>query len=148
METSLIEEFSYPKLGPGQLWDVTAAEIEKMGGTILRHCKVTKLHKDENNHLTSLIYETEGREVTVEGDIFISSMPVKDLMAGMNDVPKEEADIAAGLPYRDYMTVGLLLPKLNLKNKTKLKTIGNIVPDCWVYVHDRTVLTGTFPDIQ
>ena len=42
------------------------------------------------------------------------------------------------------MTVGLLLPKLNLKNKTKLKTIGNIVPDCWVYVHDRDVMLGRF----
>ena len=144
VETSLIEEFSYPKLGPGQLWDVTAAEIEKMGGIILRNCKATKLHKDANNHITSLTYETAGQEVTVEGDIFISSMPVKDLVAGMNDVPETEAAIAGGLPYRDYMTVGLLLPKLNLKNKTKLKTIGNIVPDCWVYVHDRTVQLGRF----
>lgn len=144
VETSLIEEFSYPKLGPGQLWDVTAEEIRKMGGTILRNCKVTKLHKDAQNHITSLTYENNGSEVTAEGDIFISSMPVKDLIAGMNDVPKTEAAIAAGLPYRDYMTVGLLLPKLNLKNKTKMKTIGNIVPDCWVYVHDRNVELGRF----
>lgn len=144
VETSLIEEFSYPKLGPGQLWDVTAEEIQKMGGTILRNCKVTKLHKDAQNHITSLTYENNGSEVTAEGDIFISSMPVKDLIAGMNDVPKTEAAIAAGLPYRDYMTVGLLLPKLNLKNKTKMKTIGNIVPDCWVYVHDRNVELGRF----
>jgi hypothetical protein len=69
---------------------------------------------------------------------------VKDLIAGMNDVPKEVAEIAAGLPYRDYMTVGLLVPKLNLKNKTKMKTIGNIVPDDWVYVHDRSVMLGRF----
>lgn len=144
VETSLIEEFSYPKLGPGQLWDVTAEEIQKMGGTILCNCKVTRLHKNEQNHITSLTYETNEGEATVEGDIFISSMPVKDLVAGMNDVPKTEAEIAAGLPYRDYMTVGLLLPKLNLKNKTKLKTIGNIVPDCWVYVHDRNVQLGRF----
>lgn len=144
VETSLIEEFSYPKLGPGQLWDVTASEIEKLGGKILRNCKVTKLHKDTQNHITSLTYEHEDSEVTVEGDIFISSMPVKDLVAGMNDVPAEPRRIAAGLPYRDYITVGLLLPKLNLKNKTKLKTIGNIVPDCWVYVHDRNVQLGRF----
>ncbi len=144
VETSLIEEFSYPKLGPGQLWDVTADEIRKLGGTILTDCLVTKLHKDADNRITSLTYVNDGREVTVEGDIFISSMPVKDLIAGMNDVPKRPAEIAAGLPYRDYMTVGLLLPKLNLKNKTKLKTIGNIVPDCWVYVHDRDVMLGRF----
>lgn len=144
VETSLIEEFSYPKLGPGQLWDVTAEEFQKMGGTILRNSKVTNLHKDADNHITSLTYETNGEKVTVEGDIFISSMPVKDLIAGMNDVPPVPAQIAAGLPYRDYMTVGLLLPKLNLKNKTKMKTIGNIVPDCWVYVHDRSVKLGRF----
>lgn len=144
VETSLIEEFSYPKLGPGQLWDVTAGEIQKMGGTILRNSRVTGLHKDEKNHITSLTYEADGQINTVEGDIFISSMPVKDLVAGMNDVPEAPARIAAGLPYRDYMTVGLLLPKLNLKNKTKIKTISNIVPDCWVYVQDRSVQLGRF----
>lgn len=144
VETSLIEEFSYPKFGPGQLWDVTAEEIQKMGGTILRNCRVESFHKDDNNHITSLTYEVNDEKITVEGDIFISSMPIKDLVAGMNDVPKKPAEIAAGLPYRDYMTVGLLLPKLNLKNKTKIKTINNIVPDCWIYVHDRSVKLGRF----
>lgn len=144
VETSLIEEFSYPKLGPGQLWEVTADRIREMGGEILCHSRAVRLHKDENNRLTAITYETPEGEVTADGDIFISSMPVKDLVAGINDVPKDMAAIAAGLPYRDYMTVGLLLPKLNLKNKTKLKTIGNIVPDCWIYVHDRTVKLGRF----
>lgn len=78
------------------------------------------------------------------GDYFISSMPVKDLVAGMNDVPSEPARIAAGLPYRDYMTLGVLVPKINLVNKTDIKTVGNIVPDCWVYVQDRTVKLGRF----
>ncbi len=82
--------------------------------------------------------------MTVEGDIFISSMPVKDLVAGMNDVPKAEAAIAAGLPYRDYMTVGLLLPRLNLKNKTKLKNHRQHRTGLLVYVHDRTVQLGRF----
>ena len=144
VETSLIESFSYPKLGPGQLWDVTAAEIEKLGGTILRHAKVTGIRKNENNIITSLQYEQDGELKTMEGDIVISSMPVKDLIAGMNDVPAEPARIAKGLPYRDYMTLGVLIPKLNLKNKTKIRTIGNIVPDNWVYVHDRTVKMGRF----
>ena len=66
VETSLIEEFSYPKLGPGQLWDVTADEIRKMGGTILTGCLVTGLHKDANDHITSLTYRRDGREITVE----------------------------------------------------------------------------------
>ena len=71
-------------------------------------------------------------------------LAVKDLVEGMNDVPKEYLDIAKGLPYRDYMTVGVLVPHLNLKNETKTKTIGNIVPDDWVYVHDRNVKMGRF----
>ena len=135
VNTSLIEEFKYPKLGPGQLWDVTAAEVEKLGGTII---------KNANNVLTSLTYEKDGQELTMEGDYFISSMPVKDLVGGMNDVPADAARIAAGLPYRDYMTLGVLVPKINLVNKTNIRTVNNIVPDCWVYVQDRNVKLGRF----
>ncbi|NLL77683.1 MAG: NAD(P)/FAD-dependent oxidoreductase [Clostridiales bacterium] len=142
VETSLIEQFKYPKLGPGQLWEVTADEVVKLGGKILLNSKVTEFIKDKNNHITALTYEHDGTATTMEGDIFISSMPVKDLIGGMNDVPKDIASIASGLPYRDYMTLGVLVPKLNLKNLTKMKTVGNIVPDCWIYVHDRTVKLG------
>ena len=144
VETSLIESFSYPKLGPGQLWDVTAEEIKKMGGTIQTGCKVVSFEKNADNHIVSLTYEKDGQAHKEDGDIFISSMPVKDLIGGMNDVPAKEAEIAAGLPYRDYRTLGVLIRKLNLKNKTKIKTIGNIVPDNWIYVHDRTVQVGRF----
>ena len=144
VETSLIEEFSYPKLGPGQLWDVTAEEIRKKGGTILTGARVTKIHKAEDGHLTGVSYEKDGQTVTMEGDYVISSMPIKDLVAGMNDVPEKPAAIAAGLPYRDYMTVGVLTPSLLLKNKTSYRTVGDIVPDNWVYVHDRSVTMGRF----
>ena len=144
VETSLIEQFKYPKLGPGELWEVTAAEVEKMGGTIIKEAKVTKLHKNEQNVLTGITYEKDGMEHQAEGDVVISSMPVKDLVGGMNEVPETPARIAKGLPYRDYMTLGVLVPKIKLKNKTKLKTVGNIVPDCWVYVQDRRVKMGRF----
>ena len=144
VETSLIEEFAYPKLGPGQLWELTAQDIQSMGGTILMNAKVIGIRKDENNRITGLVYEQDGKQITLEGDLVISSMPVKDLVLGMNDVPQQYADIARGLPYRDYMTVGVLVPKLKLKNETKIKTLGNIVPDNWVYVHDRKVQMGRF----
>jgi protoporphyrinogen oxidase len=144
VNTSLIEEFKYPKHGPGQLWDVTAAEVEKLGGTIIKNAKVTRVHKNANNVLTSLTYEKDGQELTMEGDYFISSMPVRDLVGGMNDVPADAARIAAGLPYRDYMTLGVLVPKINLVNKTNIRTVNNIVPDCWVYVQDRNVKLGRF----
>lgn len=143
VETSLIESFNYPKLGPGELWDVTASEIEKLGGHILKNCRVVSFEKD-GDKITSLTYEHDGKQIKAEADLFISSMPLKDLVGGMNDVPAKEASIAAGLPYRDYRTLGVLVPKINLKNKTKMKTIGNIIPDNWVYVHDRTVKLGRF----
>ena len=143
VETSLIEEFSYPKLGPGQLWEVTAEEIKKLGGTIIMNAKVTKIRKG-GNHIKGVSYMMDGKEMDIDGDVVISSMPVKDLVAGMNDVPADPARIAAGLPYRDYMTLGVLVPKLNLVNKTNIKTIGNIVPDNWVYVQDRNVKMGRF----
>lgn len=144
VETSLIEEFKYPKLGPGQLWDVAAKEIEKMGGQIIMNAKATKIHKNAENLIATVTYEKEGQEIEIDGDILISSMPLKDLVCGMNDVPPEELQIAQGLPYRDYMTLGVLVPKIDLENKTKLKTVGNIVPDCWVYVQDRRVKMGRF----
>ena len=141
VETSLIEEFWYPKLGPGQLWETAAAEVEKMGGEIRKGCKVTRLHTADGR-VQSLSYVQNGEEHTIEGDVFISSMPVKDLVGGMNDVPEDMSKIAAGLPYRDFVTVGLLVDKLNLKNETKLKTLNNIVPDCWIYVQDVGVKLG------
>ena len=72
----------------------------------------------------------------------ISSMPVKDLVAGMPDVPGDIARIAEGLPYRDFVTVGLLVPSLKIKNETKIKTLNNLVPDCWIYVQDVGVKLG------
>lgn len=144
VETSLIEEFKYPKLGPGELWDVTAAKVISKGGKILKNHKVVRLVKDENNHIKEVVCTTPEGEVSFEADIVISSMPVKDLVAGMNDVPEDMRTIAEGLPYRDYLTLGVLVPKLLLKNKTKHKTIGNIIPDNWVYVHDRGIHMGRF----
>ena len=87
-------------------------------------------------------YEKGDQIFEETGDIVISSMPLKDLVEGMEGVPEEIRHIASGLPYRDYMTVGLLLKKLKLKNLTKEKTVNDIIPDNWVYVHDRRVKMG------
>lgn len=144
VETSLIEEFSYPKLGPGELWDVTADRVREKGGTILTNARVTGIRRGADGAIVGVTYETPGGTKQMDGDVVISSMPIRDLVAGMNDVPAEPARIAAGLPYRDYMTVGVLIDHLNLKNETPMKTVGNIVPDNWVYVQDRTVKMGRF----
>lgn len=146
VETSLIEEFLYPKYGPGQLWELTAEKVRDMGGEILTNARVTGVHISDEKQADSVTYVTGGEERQLAADIVISSMPLKDLAAGMNDVPEDAAAVAAGLPYRDYMTVGVLVPSecLKLKNETDRKTVGNIVPDNWVYVHDRNVRMGRF----
>lgn len=144
VETSLIEEFSYPKLGPGQLWELTAKEVCDKGGRVILNARVVNIIKNGDNQVTGVTYIKDGRPITENGDYIISSMPIKDLVAGLNDVPENCQAIAKGLPYRDYMTVGVLISHLNLKNKTKIKTMGNIVPDDWVYVHDKSVKMGRF----
>ena len=144
VETSLIDAFAYPKLGPGQLWELTAEEVKKKGGRVLMHSRVTGIERGTDGAVTAVCYEKDGTAYTMAADIVISSMPLKDLVGGMRGVPADAARIAEGLPYRDYMTVGVLVPKLLLKNETKTKTLGNIVPDDWVYVHDRKVKMGRF----
>ena len=70
-------------------------------------------------------------------------MPIKDLATAMGDaIPTNVKTIAQNLPYRDFITVGLLVKKLNLKNHTNMKTISNIVPDCWIYIQERDVKLG------
>ena len=69
-------------------------------------------------------------------------MPIKDLIIGMNNVNKNIKNIATGLPYRDFITIGLILKEIKLKNTTDIKTINNIVPDCWIYVQGKEQKLG------
>ncbi len=144
VETSLIEEFSYPKFGPGQLWEITAAESEKRGVNFFLNSKAEIIHKDANNFVTGVSYRQGDELLKIDCDYLISSMPLKDLVCGIENVSDDVKKIATALPYRDYMTAGVLVSKLNLKNETDIKTIGNIIPDDWVYVHNPNVKMGRF----
>lgn len=140
-EVSLIDQFYYPKYGPGQLYEAMAKKIEDMGGRIIKNSKVIRVMQKENK-IQCITYLKNGKEYSKKVDILISSMPVKDLIESMNDVDKKIYDIASHLPYRDFITVGVLVPKLSLKNTTKIKTINNNIPDCWLYVQDDQVKLG------
>lgn len=144
IETSLIERFMYPKFGPGQMWEEVAKIIESKGGAVHRHHSATGMILKKNrissvrihNHLT-------GEDKTVCGDYFFSTMPVKDLIGGMDSaVPNEIRHVAAGLEYRDFITVGLILKKLKIRNETKIATTYNIIPDNWIYIQERDVKLG------
>lgn len=143
-ETSLIEQFIYPKLGPGQLWETAASDIKAKGGEVeLNQC--VKGIKIENGKAVSVdIINENGETRTVPCDYLLSSMPIKDLIASLTgiEVPEEVKRIASSLPYRDFITVGLLVKDLKIKNKTKIATYRNRIPDTWIYIQERDVKIG------
>jgi protoporphyrinogen oxidase len=142
VETSLITEFLYPKFGPGQLWESVAKDVVDLGGTILMNARVVRI-ETKDGRIEAVVYEKDGVAVRLEADEVISSMPLRDLVRAMGDfAPAPVREVAEGLPYRDFVTVGLLVPKLNLRNETDLTTLGDIVPDCWIYVQEREVRLG------
>jgi len=134
-ETTLIEEFSYPKYGCGQLWQLMAGKIVELGGEIHYNSTVISLD-NENNKINSIKIVENGEEKTLEADYFLSSMPVKDLVCGMTNQNEKVANIASDLPYRDYMLVGLYLNDLNLKED------GKLTKDCWIYIQEPDVKLG------
>lgn len=138
VETSLIEEFYYPKYGPGQLWEAVAKRFTDAGGTILMNKEVCAL--ENNGRAITTVQCADGS--TYRCDAVFSSMPLRQLVPALGKAPERITTIADGLPYRDFVTVGLLVDKLNLKNETKIPTLGNIVPDCWIYVQDTGVQLG------
>jgi len=143
-ETTLIERFLYPKFGPGQMWQEVAATIRQKGVKVhLRH-KVTGLQLRDNGITEAQIQDQDtGSTVTKAADYFFSTMPVKDLIESVgSDVPAKVKQVADGLVYRDFITVGLLLKKLKIQNRTKLKTTNNIIGDNWIYVQEQDVKLG------
>lgn len=140
-ETSLIERFEYPKLGPGEIWETAARKVEELGGNVIMGHEVTAV-RTHDGRVSSVV--AGGEEFPC--DVLMSTMPVKDLVAafasGGTDVPEEVSRVAEGLPYRDFVTVGLLFDHLALRNETDLATISDIVPDNWIYVQDSGIGMG------
>jgi len=143
-ETSLIEQFMYPKLGPGQLWEEVARLIQEKGGQIHFNKKVTKLvYNGGDIDSISVTGRLSGDQEIHKGDLFFSTMPVKDLIDGMEgSVPEQVRAVAGNLSYRDFITVGLLLKELKIKNSSRRKTANDIIPDNWIYIQEREVKLG------
>ena len=142
-ETSLIENFIYPKYGPGQLWETVAAGIEQGGGAVEKNHRLKKINI-QNKQVVSVVVENKNGDVLLPCEYLLSSMPVKDLIAAMQgiEIPEDVKEIASNLPYRDFITVGLLVDKLLITNKTKIKTWNNIIPDTWIYLQEPNVKIG------
>lgn len=142
--TSLIEHFLYPKLGPGQLWEEVAQRIVAGGGEIHFDTRATGIHQ-ENGRVTSVSVtdRSTGQQRTLQGDFVISTMPIKDLVAGITPPPpREVASVAAQLPYRDFITVGLLLREMKRNPQSLSESANQRPPDNWIYVQESDVRLG------
>jgi protoporphyrinogen oxidase len=144
IETSLIESFIYPKYGPGQLWETVAKDIEKRGGEVRLEQTISGIHIIDNKVDYVDITHKDGTVSQESCDYLISSMPIKELIPAIKgiEIPNEIMKIATSLVYRDFITVGLLVKKLNLTNKSIIKTYKNRIPDTWIYIQEREVKIG------
>lgn len=141
-ETSLIEFFYYPKFGSGQMYGKIAEEAKKNGARISLSTNVEKINM-QNGKIRSIIVNTNGEKREIVGDNFISSMPIAELIAKMDgDVPENIRQVASGLMYRNVRLGAFLLKKLKIKNTTGIKTYNGLVPDVWIYIQEKNILTG------
>jgi protoporphyrinogen oxidase len=128
--TSLIEEFQYPKLGPGMMWERCVELVQAAGSKVLLDTAVTAIHH-EGGRATSVTATSGGAETTYRASAVISSMPLSSLVEVMDPpAPAEVRKAAADLYYRDFLTVALVVP-------------ADRVPwdDNWIYIHDTGVKT-------
>jgi protoporphyrinogen oxidase len=140
-ETSLIERFLYPKYGPGQMWEVVAERIKGAGGAIHLNHKVVGVHR-QGTQVVAIDVRDEhlGTVRRVSCDFFISSMPIQELTALLRPEDSSIAQIAAGLPYRDFMTAGLLLKRMRVGHG--IRAVNGMPPDNWIYVQEPDVKLG------
>ena len=137
-ETSLIEKFLYPKFGPGQLWEHAAGLVRAAGGEIHFGIHIDRIHVDGNKVVSVEGLNESGERVNYAGDYFFSSMPVCDLIRAISTpVPAEVVEVAEGLMYRDFITVGLLASKLTVTEED-----GSLLKDNWIYIQEPDVVVG------
>ncbi len=140
VETSLIESFQYPKFGPGQLWECVADDVVRKGAELRKNHSVRTIHVEGNRVSSVDIVDANGEKSSESCDYLFSSMPIKDLIASLDgiEVPADVRRIASELPYRDFITVGLLVKNLEFSKEKG----ADLVPDTWIYIQERDVKVG------
>ena len=137
-ETSLIEKFLYPKYGPGQLWEHAADLIRNQGGEILLGWRATRLFVEGDTITAVEAVSGSGLRRRFAADYVFSTMPVRELIDAMDTpIPAEVREVSDGLQYRDFITVGLLVDKLRVREAD-----GGTLKDNWIYIQEPDVLVG------
>jgi protoporphyrinogen oxidase len=143
-ETSLIERFLYPKFGPGQMWEEVARQVIQRGGVLhLRHRVIGIERTGFDVTAVNVRDEVTGSVRRVACDYLISTIPVRDLAAFLHPADPQVTRIADNLPYRDFMTAGLLVRKMNTAGQQSDRRPGNgMPPDNWIYIQEPDVRIG------
>ncbi|MDY6858933.1 MAG: NAD(P)/FAD-dependent oxidoreductase [Pseudomonadota bacterium] len=139
---SLIEEFQYPRLGPGMMWEKVRDDVREKGGDVVMQSEVVGVNLD-GNRVTSIDvkhWTDDGAPATtetVEAEHFINSMAIKDLIHAFNPPPPPEVIAAAErLKYRDFLIVTLVLDH------------ADPFPDNWIYIHSPKVKVGRIQNFR
>ena len=135
--TTLIDSFRYPRLGPGQMWERVAEISAAKGHPVLLGRSVTRIHH-EAGRVTSVVTETDdGKTETYRGTDFISSIPIRELVAKLDPpAPDNVRHAADRLGYRDFISVALMINR------------PNVFPDNWIYIHDPGVRVGRIQNFK
>lgn len=143
VETSLIERFLYPKYGPGQMWEEVAERVQKKGGELLLNTRVVGIQRnDERIESVQVKDLRDGSVRTIKCDYMLSTMPIRDLAAQLQPGDREIARIAEALPYRDFMTAGLLVRRMRPTRTAGALTNNGMPADNWIYIQEPDVKLG------
>jgi protoporphyrinogen oxidase len=127
---SLIDNFMYPRNGFGRLSERMTDAIVAGGNSVELNAGVERVHRD-GNHVTAITVGTADGGERVEGDEFVSSIPLTYLVQILDPpAPPEVIEAAKSLTFRNIITVNLMLRR------------RQVTPDTWLYVHDRNILFG------
>jgi protoporphyrinogen oxidase len=141
-ETSLIERFLYPKFGPGQMWEEAASRIVAAGGAVFLQHRVVGIHRTGTRiDAVDVRDDASGEVRRVSCDYLVSTMPVKELTELLQPPSQEIAAIAGALPYRDFMTAGLLVKRMRTGGPG-VSAVNGMPPDNWIYVQEPDVRLG------
>ena len=133
---TLIDEFDYPARGPGMMWEKVAELIEQADGALRLKTDVVRINWDASG-VTSVDVERDGVRERITGSHFISTMPVRELIAKLDPPPPDDiARSAALLNYRDFLTVAIILRQ------------PDAFRDNWIYIHDPTVKVGRIQNFK
>jgi protoporphyrinogen oxidase len=133
---TLIDQFDYPRRGPGMMWNTVKEQVESRGGLVRLNTKVSGI-RIKGKCIDSVLVANNGHEEIIRGTDFISSMPITEFIKNLDPAPSAEVlEAAEKLKYRDFLTVCLIVNKPNL------------FPDNWIYIHDPEVKLGRIQNFK